>query len=80
MRALEHILFFFLFAGELYAYIRTRSLLFFIRGRKFVVSLLYFLLWKKKGFENVLFALRWQVSAVTSSDKGSGPLRVFIYP
>ncbi len=35
MRALEHILFFFLIAGELYAYIRTRSLLFFIRGRKF---------------------------------------------
>ena len=35
MRTLEHVLFSCLFAGELYAYIRTRSLLFFIRGRKF---------------------------------------------
>jgi hypothetical protein len=30
-----------------------------------------------KLFMLVLLALRWQVSAVTSSDKGSGPLRVF---
>jgi adenine/guanine phosphoribosyltransferase-like PRPP-binding protein len=32
----------------------------------------------KKGITlGVLLALRWQVSAVMSSDKGSGPLRVF---
>jgi hypothetical protein len=35
MRVQEHILFFFLFAGKLYAHIRTHSLLFFIRGGKF---------------------------------------------
>jgi len=43
---------FFLFAGELYAFIRTRSLLFFIRGRKFYAwdrtrSLLFFIRGRK---------------------------------
>jgi hypothetical protein len=45
MRGLEHVLFSFLFAGELYAYIRTHSLLFFIRGGKFFMH----------GLEHILF-------------------------
>jgi len=52
MRGIEHIPFFFYFAGDLYAYIRTRSLLFFICGRKFYAwdrtrSLLFFICGRK---------------------------------
>jgi hypothetical protein len=49
MRTLEHVLFSCLFAGELYAYIRTRSLLFFIRGRKFYAWIEHVLIFFIRG-------------------------------
>ena len=44
MRGIEHIPFFFYFAGDLYAYIRTRSLLFLFAGEN-----------SMRGIEHVLF-------------------------
>ena len=59
MRGLEHILFFFLFAGENSMRGLELVLFFFLfAGVNCVVSLLYFLLLKKKGFENRHFEIR----------------------
>ena len=81
MRGIEHILFFFLFAGELYAYIRTRSLLFFIRGRKFYAwdrtrSLLFFIRGRKFYACMTLLTFFFGKKRFENSNYGSTETRV----